>query len=66
MYTQPGKIIKETHQIKYVVKLRGMPVSSPQASQQLAEAVLANLSIEERSFATIVPVTSDGKEMLFE
>ena len=66
MYTQPGKMIKETQQTKYVVKVRGVAVSAPQPSQQLAEAVLSALPPDQRLMATIVPVTTDGKEMLFE
>lgn len=66
MYVQPGKIIKETQQTKYVVKVRGVTMSAPQPSMQLAEAVINTLPPEQQSFATIVPVTGEGKEMLFE
>lgn len=66
MYVQPGKIIKETQQTKYVVKVRGVAMSAPQPTRQLAEAVLVTLTPEQRSIATIVPVTGEGKEMLFE
>ena len=66
MYTTPGNQVKETQQVKFVVKVNGKTVGLPQPSQQLAEAILTTLTPEQRQIAVIVPVTGEGKELLFE
>lgn len=66
MYTTPGSMVKETQQLRFVVKVNGITMTSPQPSRQLAEAAMAALTPEQRQMATIVPVTGEGKELLFE
>lgn len=66
MYTPQGTMIRETQQVMYVAKINGVPVTLPQPSRHLAEAALSQLPAESRQFAVIVPVTTDGKELLFE
>lgn len=59
------ELISEVQETKYVIKVHGKIVSVPFISHQLAEAQVAQLSIDQQPFAEIVQITSDGKELLF-
>lgn len=58
-------MITENDQTKFVVKVRGVAVTLPMPSRNLAEAQLINLPMETRQFAEIVPVSPQGQEILF-
>lgn len=49
---------------KYVVKVHGNICSPPYPTPSLAEDMIKLLSEEHQAIAEIVPVTSDGKEIL--
>lgn len=49
--------------MKYVIKVRGQVRSSP-LPRSLAEAAMANLPVDERTIAELVPITTDGRELL--
>lgn len=51
-------------QIYYVVKVNGVAVTPP-TTQALAEAKRAELPKESQHLAEVVPVTTDGKQILF-
>jgi len=57
--------ISEVQEVKYVIKVHGKVVSVPFVTHQLAEAQVAHLSVDQQPFAEIVPITSEGKEILF-
>ena len=57
-------MIKETEQLKYVIKVNGEVVSIPYATAHLAEAAIAQLSEAHQSIAEVVPVTANGQEVL--
>lgn len=57
--------ISEVQQIKYVIKVHGKVVSVPFTTHQLAEAQIPNLAVDVQPFAEIVPITAEGKEILF-
>lgn len=52
--------------IYYVVQVNGRAVTSPVASQHLAESKLIQLDPEQQQIAEIVPVTADGRQILFD
>ena len=56
--------IKEDEQIHYVVKVNGVAISSP-TTRSLAEQQKLNLPTESQALAEIIPVTSEGKQVLF-
>ncbi len=51
-------------QINYVVKVNGVAVTAP-TSKAIAEQHKAALPGDSQKLAEVVPVTSDGKEVLF-
>lgn len=57
-------MLTEVDVVKYVVKVNGMSVGSPQISRSLAEGIVASLPPEKQQLAEIVVFTSDNKEML--
>ena len=59
------KMLREVQEVKYVIKVDGRVVSAQFASQQIAEANISSLSIEQQPLAEVVAVTTDGKEILF-
>ena len=60
-----NKMLSEVQEVKYVIKVDGRVVSAQFASQQIAEANISSLSIEQQPLAEVVAVTTDGKELLF-
>ena len=58
-------MIKETEEVKYVIKVNGQVVSIPYTSEFLAQQNIANLSPDQQMLAEVVAVTPDGKELLF-
>lgn len=57
-------MIKETEQIKYVIKVNGQVVSIQFASAFVAEQAVGQLAPEQQAIAEVVPVTASGKEVL--
>lgn len=57
-------IKEEVDQVSYVVKVNGVAISTP-TSRALAEQQKNNLPEESRLLAEVVPVTSDGNQILF-
>lgn len=51
-------------EVKYVVKVNGVVRTAP-LRKVLAEATIATLPVDEQPLAELVPVTSDGQEILF-
>jgi hypothetical protein len=49
----------------FMVRVQGRTVASNLPSRQLAEATLFNLPPDQRAIAEIIPVTADGKAVLF-
>ena len=56
---------ENNQEVKFVVKVNGTARTSPLV-RTLAEAAMQNLPESERSIAVLVPVTSDGLELLLE
>lgn len=49
----------------YAVKVNGQIVSPKYSTPQQAEAMFEHLNEEHRAIAEVVPVTADGKQILF-
>lgn len=60
-----SQMLHEVEEAKYVIKANGVIVSIPFNSKILAEQHIENLPQDLRSIAEVVPVTPDGKEILF-
>ncbi len=60
-----NKLINEQEQVRYVIKINGQTVSVPFASKMLAEQHIGNLPQDQQLLAEIVPVTDNGKQILF-
>lgn len=58
-------MLTEIGQTLYAIRVNGQIVASNLPSRQLAEATLLNLPAEQRALAEIVPVTPEGKTVLF-
>lgn len=58
-------MLTEIDSTKFSVVVRGRVVSTNIATRNLAEAVILTLPAEQRAVAEIVPVTADGKQVLF-
>ncbi|MGZ8924615.1 MAG: hypothetical protein ACXW2E_01905 [Nitrososphaeraceae archaeon] len=58
-------MINEQTQPKYQVTINGIPYGTPQPSKTLAEALLVNLTTDQRQLAEITLVTAEGKQILF-
>lgn len=52
--------------VYYVVRVHGQDVTAPVATQQLAEMKKMELEPEQQALAEVVPVTADGKQILFD
>jgi len=50
--------------VYYVIKVNGVAVSTTFAEKLVAEMAKNNLPEEQRLLAEVVPVTSDGKQVL--
>lgn len=61
-----NKLINEQEQLKYAIKINGKVVSILFTSKMLAEQHLNNLPQEQQMIAEVVPVTKDGRQILFE
>ena len=57
-------MLVEVSTTKFVVKVNGVAISTPQQTRTLAEAFLLSLSPAQRALAEIVPVADNGKELL--
>lgn len=57
-------MLTEIESTQYVVKVNGIPVSSPQPTLRLAEAILLALPAQQQVLAEIIPVTSGGQQIL--
>lgn len=60
-----NKLINEQEQVKYVIKVNGKVVSIPFTSKMLAEQHINNLPQDQQIIAEVVPVTEDGRQILF-
>jgi hypothetical protein len=58
-------MLTEISQTFFNVIIQGRVVAINLPSRQLAEATLLQLPPEQRMLAEIVPVTNDGKQVLF-
>jgi len=60
-----NSLITDTYQtdVKYLVKVNGV-VRSAALPRTLAESAIKTLPLKEQPYATLVPVTDGGKEIL--
>ena len=58
-------MLTEISQTMFNVVIQGRTIASNLPSRQLAEAALLNLPPDQRMVAEIVPMTNDGKRVLF-
>lgn len=60
-----SSLLTDTQQgeVKYVVKVRGQVRTAP-LTRALAESQVNSLPLEEQPLAEIVPVTTNGQEIL--
>lgn len=58
-------MLTEVQQTQFVVVVNGVHVCVPQPTYTLAEAVILSLPLEQRQFASILPVTTGGQQILF-
>jgi hypothetical protein len=59
-----NQILTDNTVIYYVVRVNGQDMSVPFSSAQMAEMEKAKLPPDTQMIAEVVPVTSDGKELL--
>lgn len=52
--------------VYWVVTVNGQRVTQPVTSQQLAEAEKMKLDADQQQSAMVVPVTSNGQQVLFD
>lgn len=57
-------LINEVNELKYVVKVNGKVISRQFTSSQQAETFLSTLNESDQSIAQIVPVDTQGREVL--
>lgn len=57
-------MIEETLPMRYVVKVKGKEVSVPFLNEALAAQYVQSLPRDQQLVAEIVPVTTDGKQLL--
>ncbi len=57
-------LLTEQTPLKYIVVVNGVQVGTSQPTKTLAEAIIINLSPEQRMFAEIRPVTTNGAQLL--
>ena len=55
----------EVNTVEYVLKVNGVAVSGTFTDKMACEMAKLNLPEEQRMLAEVVPVTSDGKQVLF-
>jgi hypothetical protein len=55
----------EVNTVEYVLKINGVEVSGKFADKMACEMAKINLPEEQRMLAEVVPVTADGKQVLF-
>jgi len=60
-----NNMVNEVSETKYAVKVNGEIVSPPYATPGGAEDMIKLLSEAHQSIAEVVPVTPEGKELLF-
>lgn len=58
-------MIREENETKYVVKVNGQTMSPPRLTRQMAQDDIKHLSEAHQAIAVVVPVTQEGKEILF-
>lgn len=58
-------MLVEDNPTRYQVFINGVRYGSPQPTVQLAEALLATLTPDQRLLAEVQPVSTDGKQLLF-
>lgn len=58
-------MLTEVDSTKYSIVVQGRVVSTNLATRNLAEAVILTLPADQRAIAEIVPVTAEGKQVLF-
>lgn len=52
------------NETKYVVKVNGVQLCTPMSTQALAENFISQLSDDQKPLAEVVPVTTNGQEIL--
>jgi hypothetical protein len=57
-------LLTEQTPLKYIVVVNGVQVGTSQPTKTLAEAIIITLAPEQRMFAEIRPVTTNGAELL--
>jgi hypothetical protein len=57
-------MLTEVAPTRYIVKVNGVAVCTPQPTYQLAEAQILSLPEASRQYAQVIPVTVDNKELL--
>jgi hypothetical protein len=50
--------------VYFVVQVNGVPVSTRFSERMMAEMAKSNLPEEQKMIAEVVPVTTDGKQVL--
>jgi hypothetical protein len=58
-------MLTEIGQTLYAIRINGRTIVPNLQSRQLAEATLLNLPADQRAIAEIVPITPEGKTVLF-
>lgn len=58
-------MLTEIDQTLFAIRVNGVIIASSLPSRTLAEAHLLTLSADQRAVAEIVPMTSQGKQVLF-
>lgn len=58
-------MLTEQEPTKFQVIINGVPYGSAQPTRALAEALLSNLTPDQRALSEIRVVTQDGKQLLF-
>lgn len=59
------QILTDNEQVKYVIKVNGNIVSPAFADRMVAEMRKSELPPETQMVAEVVPVTEDGRQVLF-
>jgi len=57
-------ITDDMNVVHYVVKVNGVEVSTRFGERMMAEMAKSNLPEEQKMIAEVVPVTTDGKQVL--
>ena len=59
------QMLIDSEQVYYVIKVNGNVVSQPFTERMVAEMQKSQMPAETQLLAEIVPVTSDGRQVLF-